>query len=388
MDMFPSVIPKLLARPLSLYLVATGAGAGVQDVLWKVPGCSSFFRGASFPYDPRESIAFAGLTPKKFASPDFAFDLAFAAYMRAIDLEHPGKEPVGLAVTASVASIREHRGDHQAHVVCITRDKISSSSMMLEKGAGPHDRIVDGNLVDTLVVSTFLHALGYTVDKTDRTSSLDEEARNQFFKNPVFWPDGRRTSEDQLDTTWPLFPGAFNPVHQGHESIADTFDDEPVFTIDSKPPHKAPLTVQEMLLRAKMLGHRTTYFTEGDSLYIDKARRHPGTPIILGADALLRMLDPKWGIDPESLLNEFCGLGTTLMVFGREVNGKFVTAEEAINAAPIDATRRAKLFRAIEGRWDISSTALRLQSQSPTDRIRVSVGDVATRSAAPAETTG
>ncbi len=63
-------LPQLLERSMSLYVVATGAGAGIQDALWKVPGCSSFLTGSEFPYAPRVSAAFAGLKPAQYVSQD------------------------------------------------------------------------------------------------------------------------------------------------------------------------------------------------------------------------------------------------------------------------------------------------------------------------------
>jgi hypothetical protein len=64
------------------------------------------------------------------------------------------------------------------------------------------------------------------------------------------------------------------------------------------------------------------YFTEGDPLYIDKARRRPHAAFVIGADAALRMLDPKWGVAPGALLEEFQSLGTCFHVAPRIVDGK------------------------------------------------------------------
>lgn len=39
----------------------------------------------------------------------------------------------------------------------------------------------------------------------------------------------------------------------------------------------------------------------------------------------------KWGPEPKAMLERFSQNGTKLMVFGREIDGKFVTADEAIS---------------------------------------------------------
>jgi len=120
--------------------------------------------------------------------------------------------------------------------------------------------------------------------------------------------------------------------------------------------------VQEMLRRAAKLNCYDVLFTRGDPLYIDKARRFPGRTFVIGADALLRMLDPKWGTDPEELLQELRQLRVEFLVFGRQVDGVFVDARQAIAKALSMSARvqgEYKLFVPVDGRWDISSTAAR-----------------------------
>lgn len=394
-DLFQAhlALPRLLDRRLSVYVVATGAGAGIQESIWRVPGCSSFFRGASFPYDPAESSLFAGIHPDRFVSHEFAMDLACAAYMKAVDLQNPEIEPVGLAVTASVATNREHRGEPRAHISVLTRTRAFALSLTFESGVGAEARFRDGRAVDAAALKLLMEAVESTEERTDFT--LDHELVARFFQNPVFWPDGHRDSESCLDRAWPLFPGAFNPPTEGHEAIANTLRGtdrvcEPVFAICLNPPHKPPLSVQEMLRRAKMLRHRVVYFSRNDPLYIDKARQHPGAPLVIGADALLRLVDTKWTTNPTELLEEFLSLDTKLLVFGREVGRRYVTAQEAIARMPLDAKRRTRLFRAIDGRWDVSSTVLRRQDQDhhPNSAGTASDGSDPIRSAAQSPSPG
>ena len=79
--------------------------------------------------------------------------------------------------------------------------------------------------------------------------------------------------------------------------------------------------MQAMLRRAVWLKGRNVLFSQGDPLYLDKARRHPNCSFLIGADAALRMLDPKWGVDVEPLLNEFCKLNVKFFVTPRKVDG-------------------------------------------------------------------
>jgi hypothetical protein len=101
-----------------------------------------------------------------------------------------------------------------------------------------------------------------------------------------------------------------------------------------------------------MLRGQDALFSRGEPLYLDKARRYPACAFVLGTDALLRLLDPKWGIDPTTLIAEFRALGTRFYVASRVVEGELVTLRD-LPEAPRD------LCTELPGRWDISSTALR-----------------------------
>ncbi len=96
---------------------------------------------------------------------------------------------------------------------------------------------------------------------------------------------------------------------------------------------------------------------------MDKARAFPGVPLVLGADAMIRMLDPKWGITPSETLNEFNKLNTKLLVSGRLVDGKFVSytgvIDEIYKKDPQLQSLAFHVLKPVDGRVDISSTELR-----------------------------
>jgi nicotinic acid mononucleotide adenylyltransferase len=353
---------------IRLYVIATGAGAGIQEKLWRVPGASRYLVGASFPYAQEMTEKELGFKPEKFVSEETAIDLALEAYYRALPDSSDKRMPIGLGVTASVTSNREHKGEHRANFCTVTTTQIRTCSLWLSK---PHycdaeERAFDGQSVD-LEALRFLRRV---VDLNEIDPDATELAKKQFFKHPYFTPNGKRSALMTSDGTT-LFPGAFNPPHVGHYSIVEEIHQNqehsrPIFYICSDQPHKPALSVQEMLRRAKMLDDESVLFSENDPLYIDKARLRPYTKFIIGADALIRMLDPKWGPAIEPMLSEFLRLGTHFYVFGRECDdgscpSNWVHAVDAIQQAGKfihdDYTRR--LFTPIDGRWNISSSQLR-----------------------------
>lgn len=341
----------------NLHVVTTGGGAGLQQTLWEVPGSSSYLSGCSFPYSTKEQQDLLGFMPSKSCCEETAIDLASAAYMKA--LEFSGKRTLGLGLTASVASNKEHRGDHRVFACLISDDKVYLTHTILKKSVGLLARKEDGKICDTIgevLLSSYLLNENNFVDTTGKADA-------RFFTNPFFSATGERSANISVKNP-AIMPGAFNPPHEGHYGMVDEYEDaqrrKVIFAITANAPHKPPLTFQECLKRAKMLQGRNRLFSKDDPLYLDKARLHTNTPMVIGADALLRMFDPKWGLDLEASLQEFWSLGTKFGVFGRVVNGKFMDAGDAIRTLPKPLYDKYRLlFSEVYGKWDISSTELR-----------------------------
>src|SRR5690349_12615010 len=104
-----------------VFLACTGAGAGLQQRLWAPPGASEWLVGGLFPYATDETDLFLGFRPDSYCSERTALELAMSAFMRAAA---PAiGSPVGIGITASVASLRAHKGDHRIFAAAITVDR-------------------------------------------------------------------------------------------------------------------------------------------------------------------------------------------------------------------------------------------------------------------------
>ncbi len=330
-----------------IFLACTGGGAGAQQMIWRAPGCSEYFAGAVFPYGEDQIDDFLGFRPERFCSEDTAIDLAMAAYMRAWNGTGAA---YGVGLTAVTASSREHRGGNRAHAAMVSHEGALVATLDLGNNVGSALRLEDGALCDQLALGLLDMA---PLSNGPKVTNVTELARLRLLARPYFAETGRRTggAPDGLA----LYPGAFNPPHNGHLEIADKCDGA-VFSITADPPHKPRLELHELLQRAKLLKGSRLLLSEGDALYIDKARRHPGRQIVIGADALVRMLDPKWGPEVTPMLEEFERLAITFLVFGRSVNGEWMPPSKAKFKTP---PRFTNLFQCMPGRWDLSSTELR-----------------------------
>lgn len=355
---------------VNIHIMATGAAAGLQELLWEVPGSSAYLSGASFPYDGDEQAELLGFMPEHFCSEEAAVDLASAAYMKAY--KFGGKRPVGVGITASVASTQIHRGDHRVFACVMTKDVVRSASILLKKGAGIEQRIQDGEAANSLgflmMDDTIFGREGPNPllgnAKVKDTSAL---ALERFKLRPFFSTNGKRL-EQMPKGRYALMSGAYNPPHEGHfglaESAMEEFKYSTVFEITADPPHKEALKVQDMLERAKLLRGHNVLFTNGLPYYLDKARKYRNTPLIMGADAMVRMLDPKWGLDIGQMFSEFYDYGTKLLIGNREVNGVMTSCEDILNdikakfSFSVWASAQI-IMKPLSGEWNISSTELR-----------------------------
>lgn len=334
---------SLLEHPSKpwIYCVSSGAGAGLQAELWEVPGASAYLAGGSFPYATYETDRFLGYQPESYCSPAEAVELAMEAYCRACESRPDGRMPIGLAVTASVASLREHRGDHRVHAAIVTPEEALLRSAIFEKGVDARLRARDEHTVNTVALgllnNNVLHDSGKEWSPKDPRPYriTDAELRRLFFAHPYFGWNGRREKELPFKKEVVLLPGTFNPIHDGHREMAIAVfhrTKKPVcYMITADSPHKATLSVQELLARAAMFRRERreaigtqVLFTEGDPLYIHKARRFPGIGFAIGADAALRMLDPEWGPPIVPMMQEFYDLRTRFYVFRRLMSGAFL----------------------------------------------------------------
>ncbi len=327
-----------------LFIAATGAGAGAQERVWSTPGCSQYFTGACFPYGHEQLADFLGHRLQQSCSEDTALEMATMAYYHATDRGCPA---VGVGLSAAVASAEPRRGENRIHAAVMTDDGAWRSTIPLRgREHGSEARRDHGQMADDLIMDLVEHP---------RSTATDTARATELFLANGYWsatgtrsavpPDGRS-----------MFPGAFNPPHEGHFGMAAK--ERAVFWVEAQAPNKPPLTLAEMVKRAKMLKGHDRFFTSGYPLYTDKSTFLPGRRMVVGADAALRMFDPAWGPPPEEVAFTLNRNGTTLVLAARKVGERMVDVSDVLPKIPSGIC-----LGLIDGHWDISSTALRASAE-------------------------
>lgn len=361
-----------------IFVASTGAGARIQSYLWDMPGASKFLAGACFPYARNEMIDFLGFTPDQYCSEETAIHMAMASFSRAteailrdkeVGFLEPKHNPIGVGLTSSVATSKAHRGEHRVYCAVFTRDDCFLYTYTLDKREGMESREVDGYTCDLIGLNAILTVLGLSPVKIEINVSSgfnwdiynlqpaehsipEKRLRELFFQYPIFEPDGTRWKTLQSRIGFPakvFLPGSFNPIHAVHRVMTKTFEEryhKPVMLmITADCVHKDPLLVNDLLERAAMMrlerwrgAPRTLIFTQNDPLFIDKARNMPGSWFLIGADTMIRLLEPKWYSKDNAcgkskmieMLGEFRRLDTKFLVFGRRIPGNIYVKRSEI----------------------------------------------------------
>ncbi len=346
-----------------LHVSCTGAGIDFLHRLWAQPGVSRYLVGAQLPYGASQLQSFLGFKPSGAAVCEHtALHMAMESFAQAAEFQvtqaSPGN-PIGLGLSAAVASDRLPRGAQRAFVAVVSQAGARVVSVQLEKSTGAAARQDHDQTVSELARAV----LGHVVSGGDSAGmDASDTAMELFFERPTFNGDGTRSHATQSGF---YLPATLNPIHDGHRSALRSAEyalgRRGTYLVTSSSVHKPTLTVPEMLQKVGMLraerwlDHcRGFEFSCDDPLFVDKAEQRPGSTFVIGADTMQRMLDPKWGPETNVVLSRLFAAKARFLVRGRAVDGRFLTCEE-LATTPMAQT----IFRPLEGRCDISSTDIR-----------------------------
>ena len=381
-------IALLHTRPILIALATTGAGAGCQSALARVPGASNTLLEGIFPYSNEAMIDLLGMLPTNFASEETAIAMARKMSKRGGDLAMRRKlnptSVVGLGLTAVVGTNRPLRGDHRVCVAtCRDEEHIQIATVRFEKksdGFSLLSRKRECDLVDIIAINMLLLSggidqvpfanrgiVGGDVQPADRQYAILRPRiavpRGRFGDSVLIAPDGKQSDITLLNPQKHiLFPGSFNPFHQGHRAIANKVTQETgkkvVFMIEADHPDKGKLEPCQIDRLARQFeSENLVVLTAGLRLFIDKAEAFPGFDFIVGSDTLSRLLNPKYyPFSIERMLTRFRLLKTRFLVARRDSGSGSVALAAALTHIQPECR---ELFSDLDIDVPFSSTAIR-----------------------------
>ncbi len=359
-------------------MAVTGGGSQAISQLLEVPGGAQTLLEAVVPYSQAALKNWLGGVPDQACSEPTARAMAMAAWVRARALapEADPKRLVGLGATASLATSQPKRGEHRVHVAVQTAIQTVSYSLPLVKAK--RERCQEQELTAKLMLLALGNAYGVDTKAAERAlaDQLGDDEPIELCQQQAeaSWTElllgqcrcvavGSKSLKPKL-----VFPGAFNPPHNGHREMARVAQSmlatplayELSITNVEKPPLDF-IAISQRLDALASLDCSAAVLLTGASTFLEKARLFPGCTFMVGADTVLRIADARFydggAARRDTALEELATLGCRLLVFGRQLGGRFQVLADL--ALPEKLQALCDEVTAEQFRKDVSSTDLR-----------------------------
>lgn len=370
------LIGALHASGRKAALAITGGGSGAIGELLRIPGGSRLLVEAQVPYDTQALATFLGFAPAQASSADTAIAMARAARNRVAKLVPSEPEAVGLGATAALASDRPRKGEHRFHIAFANSAGVAHCTGVLAKGR--RDRAAEENLVTHAIVLWLAKACGVSAPSPRSLLDADEhfaelvvattDSIEQLLAGHVnrvtAQPDGQLTLSAPRPSV--LLPGSFNPVHDGHLTLAQVAEEirqQPLaYEISVTNVDKPPLAGETVKNRLAQFAWRSPVELTRAPTFLEKSRLFPKTTFVIGADTAERLIAPQYYGDDEDqmliALEEIGRSGASFLVAVR-----VIPSGRLLGLRDIPVPRRyADLFTEIPEqlfRLDTSSSAIR-----------------------------
>ena len=373
-----NAVEEIVQREANLSLAVTGGGSALLNWLFDHPGASRCLIEAQIPYAELALADYLRHPGPHRVTKNTARNMAFVAYQRA---RRYGTRPVpflGVGLTAALTTGRERRGADRVHLALRTDERCGLYALSFDKAAA--DRTEQEQVVSRWALCHIAKAFDVCFDAA-LPSWAKEQNEEIALNDPldlllsdaidlVEIADTGAVSVDVERSGRLLYPGSFNPLHEGHcklAAAASALSGRPVtLEISVQNVDKPPLERSDLDARMEIMCGRYTVCLTREPTFFGKAAHFDAPHFAIGCDTAVRLVDDKYyegGIEGMvQSLEVLRDRGVHFWVAGRSIEGTYRTLDDVAIPASVRS-----LFSSIPEsafRMDLSSTEIRARGRA------------------------
>ena len=342
MDNFTNeTIEKIHESDLKLSMSIAGAGNHSISWMLNVPGASNTIVEIVVPYAEASMKNFLGYMPDSIVSTDTAISMAVQSYIAGYSCGGRSSNMVGISCTAAIATNRIKKGDHRAIIAACSKDSIKTYLLVLNKGE--RTRAEEDLVVSSLLISVVAQQAGIKfpighllksgvviqINEVSATTQMNLLSDNKipYLK---FTPDGGISYNLPEAIQYMVFPGSFNPLHDGHKKLVQVIENdspvEVIYEISIANVDKPPLLPEEIIDRQSQFLGQASVLVTNQPTFIGKSKKIPIRNFLIGWDTARRIIDEKYYENKQDMIESLLDMksrGIIFYVAGRVHKGSF-----------------------------------------------------------------